>query len=108
MRQYDFEPLKDLQRKAKREEQESARKRWNDDNRKRTAAKLQVTISALEREISNLEMSIDSELAFGHDDDRPSSVSLQSARMMQSRRENLVTTLARLSEKFASIGIVDR
>jgi hypothetical protein len=107
MRQYDFEPSKTLLRRAKRAEQEAARKRWDDDNRKRTAARLQTTILALEREVANLEVSIDSELAFVRIDGGTSSASLASVRMMQSRRDNLVTTLTRLSENSLSIEIVD-
>ena len=103
MEQSHFEPRKGgwsdkiRLRVAKREKQKTERRHWDEENKRRNAVRLQTTIAHLKREIASLEMSIESELAFAQE--TASRVSLESARMMELRRQNLITTIVSLSEK---------
>lgn len=105
MMQDDFEAVKlkaldrGLPRLSKSEKQETARRQWDDKDKRRIVLRLQTMISELQREVANLEMSIHSELNLARGRERACSAYLDSAQMMKSRRENLKATIAGLTEK---------
>jgi hypothetical protein len=113
-RQYDFETVKlsrwsdpgrGLPLSVKRQAQYEAREQREIEGQNRTSIRIRTMLVDLEREITNLEVSINSELALASVRDRTHFAYPISARMMESRRENLKATVAALSERLASIDL---
>ncbi len=93
---------------AKREAQNEAREQREIEVKKRTAIRLRMMIASIERDIANLDASINSELALARVR-KPSHFAYPvAARTMQARRENLKATVAALSDRlaFTDVGLV--
>ncbi len=88
---------------AKRLRQNEARKQKEIDIKRRAATQLRTMIANLEREVANLGDVIRSELALARVRDPSHFAYPISARTMQARRENLMATIAALSDRLALI-----
>jgi hypothetical protein len=86
---------------AKRHAQNEARKHREIEINRRTATQLRTMIAGLEREITNLDVSISSELALASVREPSHFAFSILARTMQARRENLQATIAALSDRLA-------
>jgi len=86
---------------AKREARNEAREQREIEINRRTATQLRTMIAGLEREIANLDVSINSELALASVREPSHFAYSILARTMQTRRENMKTTIAALSDRLA-------
>lgn len=87
--------------------QYEARKHREIEGQKRASFGIRTMLVDLEREITNLDLSINSELALASVRDRTHFAYPISARMMESRRENLKTTVAALLERLALMDLAE-
>jgi hypothetical protein len=93
---------------AKRQAQNEARKQKEIEVKRRTATRLRMMIASIERDIANLDASINSELELARIRKPFHFAYPIAARTMQARRENLKATVAALSDRLAStdVGLV--
>jgi len=86
---------------AKRQAQNEARKQREIEIKRRAATQLRTMIVNLEREVTNLDDSISTELALASVRDPSHFAYPIAARTMQARRKNLKATIAALSDRLA-------
>lgn len=93
---------------AKRQARNEACKQREIELKRRTATQLRMMIASIEREIANLDVSIDSELALARVRKPLHFACPIAAKAMQARRENLKATVAALSDRLAltDVGLV--
>jgi hypothetical protein len=89
---------------AKRQAQNEVRKQKEIEVKRRTATQLGMMIASIERDIANLDVSINSELEVARVR-KPFAYPI-AARTMQARRENLKATVAALSDRLGLTDIV--